>query len=137
MTLNRFTVPIKSKPVGKKEIVMGSVHTAYCKCSFDQEVTVGGTMTGFGKSSSFPHYCAACGLVEVNIATRKGQKRACPTCKSTDVKAYGSAELSTSIKDNYQSLVWGDNVAMEFGNFCPRCEKMSLVFDRMPSILFD
>ena len=116
---------------------MGTVHAAHCKCGFEQEVSVGGSMAGFSKYSSFPHYCVACGLVAVNIATKKGQKRACPKCKTTEVKAYGSAELSLPVANNYQALVWGDNVVMEFGNFCPHCKEMSLIFEGMPSILFD
>ncbi len=41
---------------------MGSVYQAYCGCGYNNEVTVGGSRRRFLEQSSFPFFCAHCGL---------------------------------------------------------------------------
>ena len=114
---------------------MGSIHLAYCGCGFEAEVSVGGSMQG--GYASFPHYCKTCGLVDVNMVTKSNQKKTCPKCKNLEVTRYGTPELSTSVEGNSTALQYYSHIAQEFGNFCPNCLHMTLVFDRMPSLLFD
>jgi hypothetical protein len=116
---------------------MGSTCTASCKCGFEKEVTIGGSMEGFGKVSYFPHYCENCGLVQVNIAKGRRGKRACPTCKNPKLHEYGSDTVSTPIEGDWVALTWGEYQANEHGNLCPACKKMTLVFDRFSGIRFD
>ncbi len=96
-------------------------------------------MRGFRKVSYFPHYCENCGLVEVNIAKSeaKGIVPPCPKCGNNDLHEYGTATACVPVVNNQVALDWGTYHAMEKGNLCPKCKKMTLVFDRMPSILFD
>jgi len=114
---------------------MGSKHSAYCGCGFKTEVFVGGSRQG--RDDSFPHYCKTCGIVNVNMTPRKNQKKSCPKCKSTDVALYGTHEMSAFIGENYTALQYYSYIAKEFGNYCPKCHKMTLVFDPIPSVIFD
>jgi hypothetical protein len=118
---------------------VGSTHKAHCNCGFEVEVTVGGSRSSFNSESFFPHYCENCGLVEADIAKAeaKGEVPPCPKCGSNDLHEYGTETVSESRYDNDVALQWGAYHAMEKGNLCPVCKKMTLIFDRMASILFD
>ena len=116
---------------------MGSIHTASCKCGYEKEVTIGGSMSDFNTVSYFPHYCQNCGLIEVNIAIGRRGKRACPICKNPKIQEYGHGKVSTLIKRGELALQWWEYKANEHGNLCPACKKMTLVFDRVAGVHFD
>lgn len=118
---------------------MGSSHMAHCKCGFEEEITVGGGRHNFHKVSLFPHYCANCGLVQANIAKTeaKGIVPPCPKCGNNDLHEYGTKTVCVPVAGNAVAIDWGTYHAMEQGNLCPACRQMTLVFDRMPSVLFD
>lgn len=120
---------------------MGSIHTAYCKCGFEERVTVGGGMSDFQKESFFPFFCVDCGLISVNIALKKNQnKPCCPKCGAKKIHQYGKSPASVlEIHDESDTpaLQWSQYQANPHGNICPACKRMTLVFARMPSILFD
>lgn len=118
---------------------MGSSHRAHCKCGYETEVNVGGGMRDFRTKSYFPHYCATCGLVEVNIAKAeaKGVVPPCPKCGNNDLHEYGTETACEPMYDNHVALQWGTYHAMNKGNLCPACKKMTMVFSSMPTILYD
>ena len=118
---------------------MGSRHKAHCKCGFKTVVTVGGGMDNFHKVSYFPHYCKKCGLVEPNIALTENQGIVpyCPKCDSNKLKEYGRPPASKPLFGNEVALQWDSYHAMVKGNICPACEKMTLIFEPCPEILFD
>lgn len=50
---------------------MGSVVKAVCPCGYHAAFTIGGSMSSFKKYSYFPLRCDTCGIVEVNIASKR------------------------------------------------------------------
>lgn len=110
---------------------MGSRCIATCDCGFKEQITIGGGMAKFRTHSYFPHYCDACGLVEVNI---HGEKIECPKCGSSSIVAYGDERLSK--RTELANLIqWGDYKMPSEMNLCPKCKKYSMQLRR--EILFD
>ena len=96
-------------------------------------------MGKFRSEAYFPHYCKNCGLVEANIAKaeRTGKGPLCPKCGSKAILQYGKEGTCLPVEDNDVAFTWYSYQAMEYGNLCPSCKEMTLVFDRIPSVLFD
>lgn len=125
---------------------MGAVHSAFCKCGFTKEVTVGGSRQTFRSNSLFPFHCKNCGIVEVNITSLKNDcfVTPCPLCGDPEATQYGAPtskwlgiKLGKKPKEAQTALQWGNREAPATGNFCPECKQMTLQFSSMPSIMFD
>lgn len=127
---------------------MGSIHEASCECGFKTDVTVGGGR--YGSKSYFPFYCPTCGLVEVNTTPlkRDSSLATCPHCNTAGIVQYGAPPVSLYDmrpgkawqfwrEKPQAALQWGSREAAENGHLCPACQKMTLTFSPMPSIMFD
>ncbi len=111
---------------------MGNISKATCLCGYSKTVTVGGNRQDYLTDSRFPFYCEKCGLVEVNI---RNQNLNCPKCSSFEIKQYGKHPVSIE-KDSYPSIQCNNYGAHKADNLCPKCHKMTLVF-QSPHIFFD
>lgn len=118
---------------------MGSVHQALCECGFAADITVGGGRETFQTKSYFPFYCAACGLIEVNVAKLQKSilKITCPGCNSSEAVQYGTPPISDKPAEARNAFRWFDRSAAEKWHKCPSCKEMKLVFSSMPDIMFD
>lgn len=125
---------------------MGAVHTAFCKCGFTKEVTVGGSRKTFRSNSLFPFHCNNCGIVEVNTATLKSETFVtnCPSCGDPNATQYGAPtssylglRLGKKSASADTALQWGSRDAPATGNLCPECKQMTMQFSAMPDIMFD
>ena len=125
---------------------MGAVHSAFCKCGFTKEVTVGGSRQTFRLNSLFPFQCKNCGIVEVNTANLNNEcfVTPCPLCGDPEATQYGSPtskwggiKLGKKSATAQTALQWGSRKAPATGNLCPECKQMTLQFSSMPSIMFD
>lgn len=113
---------------------MSSVHNAHCECGFTTTVSVGGLRATFKTKCYFPYYCKSCGLVDVNTAKKK---IFCPSCKSTDVIAYGSESISNYTNNEIiPTIQCYQNRAFKHGNLCPQCKKLTLTFEHA-DVIFD
>lgn len=66
---------------------MGSCFRATCSCGYVGEAQTGATRATYLHSFFYPYACAACrDVVSVELAAKKPT---CPSCKSTEVIAYG------------------------------------------------
>ena len=110
---------------------MGSLVTVDCPCGFSSIATIGGNMETFQKESSFPFYCATCGLVNVNIAKKK---LACPTCKSKEIVHYGDPKISIPTEFDWVHA-WDDYRCGSEGHLCPKCMKQTMKFSNF--MMFD
>lgn len=45
--------------------------------------------------------------------------------------------VTTVADGNSKAFEWGDYKAFALDNLCPSCGKMTLIFERMPSLMFD
>jgi hypothetical protein len=45
--------------------------------------------------------------------------------------------LLSLMRPNQRALQWGQWEANKYDNLCPECKQMTLVFDAMPSVMFD
>jgi hypothetical protein len=117
---------------------MEHTYTANCNCGFNQYIEVGHSLESPEKNY-FPFYCKKCGLVPVNIAS---EYKECPTCTSKEVAEYGVPTLSTEVTKNTdffdprrpeKFIESYDLHEKHFqvstgGNFCPKCNNMSMEF---------
>jgi hypothetical protein len=46
-------------------------------------------------------------------------------------------QVTTSADKNCKAFQWGEYTAFSQDNRCPACHQMTLIFERMPSVLFD
>lgn len=113
---------------------MGMGYSARCKCGHMTDFAVGGGMEDFDTNSPFPHYCASCGLVEVNLASPSTQQR-CPSCRSAAVLPYGKPPLSRVPGDSANGDDDGRVSLAALDHFCPNCKSMTLNFE--VEMLFD
>lgn len=111
---------------------MGNICKTTCLCGFNKTITIGGGRHDHLIDSRFPFYCKKCGLVEVNI---RSQGLMCPQCKSADISEYGKSPISIQ-KDGHPAVQWANYSAHKTDNLCPKCNKMTLVF-QSPHIFFD
>jgi len=125
---------------------MGAVHSAFCKCGFTKEVTVGGSRQTFRSHSLFPFHCNNCGIVEVNAANLKNDcfVTTCPSCGDPNATQYGAPtswwlgiKLGKKPTEAQAALQWGSREAPATGNLCPECMQMTLQFSSIPSSMFD
>jgi RNA polymerase subunit RPABC4/transcription elongation factor Spt4 len=104
---------------------MGQLVKAICNCGFIKDAPVGGGISTYKESATFPFYCRDCGLVNVNIA--KGEK-ICPECESIDVTQYGDSKISIPT-DHNKVLEWGSYHSGSRGHLCPNCKSQKMVFN--------
>lgn len=134
---------------------MGSVYSAYCRCGYSEEVTVGGTRRSFRENSSFPFFCDHCGLVSVNVAQLPDGKVVtnCPKCNAPACTQYGVPPVSvhdlrplpwwrrwfrpSNVQAVDSNIAWRSREASEEGHRCPQCREMSMRFSRYPCLMFD
>lgn len=125
---------------------MGAVHSAFCKCGFTKEVTVGGSRQTFRSNSLFPFHCKNCGIVEVNTANLKNDcyVTPCPLCGDPEATQYGAPtskwhliKLGKKSATTHTAIQWGSRKAPTTGNLCPECKQMTMQFSAIPSIMFD
>jgi hypothetical protein len=135
---------------------MGSFYEAVCECGFTADVTVGGGRHTFHENSRFPFYCQHCGLVSVNIASLPDDcvTTVCPECGDQNATQYGvrpvsEHDLRPQLKKFWPlwrkedtskvvaALQWGNRKAAATGHLCPACQRMTLEFSSMPSVLYD
>jgi ssDNA-binding Zn-finger/Zn-ribbon topoisomerase 1 len=125
---------------------MGAVHSAFCKCGFTKEVTVGGSRQTFRSHSLFPFHCNNCGIVEVNAANLKNDcfVTTCPSCGDPNATQYGAPtswwggiKLGKKPEEDQTALQWASREAPATENLCPECKQMTMQFSSMPSIMFD
>lgn len=126
---------------------MGFRIAASCDCGYETEFSVGGTMSSFRSVNNFPHYCKNCGLVVVNVFGNKVKRSkqqellsflgikqdatevhlCCPKCNSQDILQYGKKPMTCDDQPEAQIRSF-DYVTDIKNNFCPSCEKYTLVF---------
>jgi hypothetical protein len=102
-------------------------YVAKCPCGYVRYVTTGGLRENFLVEAYFPFCCESCGVVSVNV---KSEKKSCPWpwCNSLNIKEYGTATMS--LPNNDTSYVYCfEHQAPIIGNFCPKCEEMTLRFE--------
>ena len=112
---------------------MGSANRVHCLCGFQKTIQVGGSRLGYRKFSSFPHICASCGFVEVNVAQTP---TTCPKCKGSEVIAYGTNSLAKYPTREIDSIQHFSYAAQRVGNLCPHCKEFNLIFEHA-DILID
>ena len=103
---------------------MGSYHKAVCGCGYIKHMLVGGARATYKTESFFPYCCAACGLVDVNVAAKK---LVCPYCHGDAIQEYGNSSMSLS-NDKYPVVQNFLREAKSSGNFCPKCKNFTLSF---------
>lgn len=111
---------------------MGNIRKASCECGYARNITIGGSRQDYLSDSRFPFYCKKCGLVEVNV---RNQKLLCSQCQSSEITQYGKHPVSVK-KDAYPSVQCNNFAAHKTDNLCPKCHKMTLVFES-PHTFFD
>ena len=105
---------------------MGSIHGIVCECGYKSLITVGGDRETYLEDSKFPFYCKDCGVVSINVHSKKIQ---CPDCLSTEVKPYGNPEISVRLQtEEYPIIECGGYLGYRNGNLCPKCKEFTLCF---------
>ena len=110
---------------------MGSIYQAKCLCGFEKNIRVGGTMSDYQTHSYFPFFCKTCGLVEVNISSRKVR---CPQSRIHRIVQYGLPPLSPK-DDTDREMSWERYSAGKGPHLCPNCQRHHLIFQLQ--VMFD
>lgn len=105
--------------------LMGNIRSVKCSCGFQKAITIGAFKAEHLLKSKFPFYCSDCGLVEVNV---KNNPLLCPVCKSSQIQAYGKPPISLT-QESCATVQCGEYATPVEGNLCPKCNKMTLVFE--------
>jgi Zn finger protein HypA/HybF involved in hydrogenase expression len=100
-------------------------YIASCACGYYSRVTTGGLSESFKKESYFPFYCKSCGVVDVNVQL---SGKSCPDCQSKNILEYGTPGMSLPNGDTSYVYCFNHKTPT-VGNFCPRCNQMTLKFD--------
>jgi len=129
---------------------MGQQFIAKCGCGLETEVSVGSSRSEHGKKFYYPHHCSTCNNVTtVNILAKS---YVCPECESEEIHSYSAAtqtlpydsklnscseshllrlgfhKSSLVADETYCYVLEKTFILFSLKNFCPACEKNSLVF---------
>lgn len=120
---------------------MGIQIKARCNCGVNTDVRIGGGMMDFTTTCHFPCLCNTCHtIVQANLLAKNLQ---CAKCQSYDLLPYDDPQLIGTL-GNRNLAEWnmqdslGRELVLTDGTYkCPKCGKMSLIFNDDSAVLWD
>lgn len=120
----------------KKDVQMGSIYEAKCKCGFTvNDLYLGAGMRDFRENCSIPFYCDNCEKVETGNILHQGKlhlHKTCSICKR-EMKPYGSVVQESERQEQDYSFSWsieelGTYILPDTLQHCPQCKTAKLNF---------